>query len=427
MKIYINKTSDVEKGRYSNVIALLLLMLLFLPGFIQAQKDSISYGLTNNQDTILKYISPMEYAFMMHEETSWLFKVNTTLTDLYRYRNYMKVGVEKRIAPSLTLELGLEQLYNEVPSEFPLNHGVHTSIESKWYYRLNKRIQQKNVARNMSDNYISIGVAYTRYWVNKGFSDWEDFTSPKSRSAISGYLKWGMQRRFLKNGHADMGFEVGLSNKLNVKLSPSFIFSTYVNMGLAFTKDKFMLDGNKLCPVLKCYDASNFALKSNVSSLLSLHLSEFLNRIAINPNIAFERKVGNSAFSINTEANGIYGYSEYYFSYNDSFNNSDFWRFGFQLEGRWYYNLKRRMLQGKTGNSLSANYITIGGLYNISKADYQKKWESQPIIYGAIGWQRFFGKHMYYDIQLGYEYFLNTEPNVQESQPRIKMGIGYRF
>ncbi len=77
------------------------------------------------------------------------------------------------------------------------------------------------------------------------------------------------------------------------------------------------------------------------------------------------------------------------------------------LEGRWYYNLKRRIRKGKTGNGLSANYIAFGGLIGYGESYSIDSFVK--VLHLVTGWQRLFGEHLYYDINLDLDIFMNKD------------------
>lgn len=400
------------------VITFLGLSISCLPSYSQSktQTDTISH----ETDSIIKYLTPLEYAFMMHENTSWLIKSSIFINN-YVSGSYINASIEKSIASSFTLNLGVEQssYYNLYSGSYYIpTGGYQTSLETRWYYRSNKRIKENGVARNMSDNYLSVGVGYTR------ITDTENHY-------YSTYIKWGIQRRFLKYGHADIGIKAGIGYNSNEKSSPFLIFNTYTDFGLAITKDKYKLDSEKLCPVLKCYEAESFLIKSNLSNLLSVSIFNNYQMINIVPNIAFERKLGKSAFSVLTEFSPVLHYENRLTIIENERYRHEWWSLllDFTLQGRWYYNLKRRMLQGKTGNGLSANYIAFGGRYRFAfsslyKADIFSSNLSYSSFHITTGWQRLFSKHLYYDVQLGIEY-LNS--NSYTYSPKFNIAVGYRF
>lgn len=407
------------------IFACMIIWMIFKVATVFSQVASPPNTSKKLSDSTIQYITPLEYAFMMHEETSWLFKTDIS----YNYgRFYGKIGIEKRIAPSFTLNLKVDQnIYDDVSGD-RTSGGISTSLESRWYYRLNKRVRINKVARNMSDNYFAFGLDYTRLFKNKDLDHWA-FTD---YNYLTLFLKWGLQRRFLKYGHADVGIKIGATNAIGDFYSTELAFATYVDLGLAFTKDRYKLDREKLCPVMKCYESTNHILKSNLSNLFNININRHYLGISISPHIAFERKIGDAPFSFNTEIQARYGYSKY--KGNDEVLYSNWnWNAEIMLEGRWYYNLKRRILKGKTGNGLSANYVALGGSYKYERAEYYDQGYFMPDVYVSVGWQRVFGKHFYFDVSFGIEYNFevqNSKGYIIQSkglEPRFKIAVGYRF
>ncbi len=370
---------------------------------------------TSKQDSTVKYLTPWEYAFMMGEETSWLFKIDVPARSGL---NQIKVGIEKKIAPSFSLDLkaGFYATNNQYDVNWSDNNsaGFYASLETRWYYRMNKRVREDKLARNMSDNYLAVGLSYSQS-LNSSYIYFKPITV---------FAKWGLQRRFLKYGHIDFGVKAGALFLINRKGSRIFSFSNFVDVGFAFTKDKYELDRKKLCPILKCYDADKFIIKSNLSGLFEISISKS-KYIALSPHIAFERKISKSSFSVNLELRSHFSYT--LFNYQEVKKN--YWLFSSNvlLEGRWYYNLKNRILKGKTGNGLSANYIALGGslIYSEGTNLYGNKFHNYLHI--STGWQRLFSKHLYLDINVGFGYRFETENvNAGHSWPS-NIAVGYRF
>lgn len=386
---------------------------------IQTQTDTTS----QLPDSSMQYISSMEYAFMMHEETSWMIKTSIILLNDYTNQNPIKLAFEKRIAKSFTMNMAFDQ-YIDLPntSDHP-NYAIHGTIETRWYYRQNRRIKNHQLARNMSDNYLAFGVGYSQFFnpYNYQYPEYQLL----SDKYLSIYTKWGLQRRFLKPGHADMGVTAGLMNALNGEFKPSLILNTYVEFGMCFTKDKYKPDPDKICPFVKCYEADRFVFKTNISDLLNIGLYEYYKWIDFSPHLAFERKIGSSPFSMNTEIDASVGYSE---TVTDNHYYDRYWQAGLILEGRWYYNLKNRIRTGSSGNGLSANYIAVGGsCYYLEDSRYDITGQFSPQLHVATGFQRLISNHMYFDIQLGVNYYF--EPNRFNSffDPRARLALGYRF
>ena len=398
------------------------LSIFWLP--VYAQSDIQTDTTTLKADSTLKYVNLWEYAFMMHEETSWLFKIDFPVNSrLY----VIKLGFEKKIAPSFSIDFEIE-LYSTSKYENKVwsserNYGISASLETRWYYRMNKRVREKKVARNMSDNYLAVGLTYTQSR-NAPLFDY---------NAIIAFAKWGFQRRFLKYGHVDFGVKASAVFLINRPGTLIYSLSNFVDVGLAFTKDTYKLDREKLCPLLKCYEADKFIIKSDISRIFRLSFTKYMVHGGISPHIAFERKIGKSPFSVNAELRAAM--SNYYMFEVKEYHW--YFRSDILLEGRWYYNLKQRILKGKTGNGLSANYIAMGWENTFKSTIYldntrRNNFYNQVFI--TTGIQRLYSKHMYFDVNFGLGFWLETEEYYDLKDyleynlyPYTRFALGYRF
>ncbi len=381
-------------------------VIMFL---IIALSNPVSSQTTESSDTLVKYLTPMEYAFMMHEPTSWMVKIGA-LSGTNRWGSFYIAAYEKRIAPTFTLNLAAN--FGTIRYEY--GSSVQLSLESRWYYRLNKRIREKKTTRNMSDNYLALGISSAFYFNN----DIEE------NNIYTLYTKWGLQRRFLKHWYIDFGIKTGLGLTSFDNPSPYFVFNTFTNVGVAFTKDRYKLNKEKLCPILRCYAADNYVFKINLNGIFYFSNYNKRNTAFFIPNLSFEKKIGEAPFSINTELKAFY----YYHEWPD--HNTHYITYGAEmlLESRWYYNLRRRILKGKTGNGLSANYITLGGTYKFihEVGDIGLNY-FVPSVYLATGWQRLFSKHLYLDVKIGIGYQFETKYTDASIIWPLQIGVGYRF
>jgi hypothetical protein len=409
----------------------ILLMLFSLGNFnrLHAQSDSLSYTQETQQDSSIAYLSPMEYAFMLHEKTNWLLKANLLVQTENRETVRFKLSFEKKIAKAFSLDAAIS--YNgSGPNADIYIHGSEFSLESRWYYKTGENKQSNTT--NLSGAYFALGASYNK---TKSSTDSQGIRS--DYSSIPVFAKWGLQRRFLKHGYVDFGVRTGANISLTDWAPTSFTLSTYVDAGLAFTRDKQELDFDKLCPVLRCHAADRFLLKTNLVDIISLGFVRKTFIGTIRPNIAVEAKLGNAPFSINTKLSCGLSYSKSW--------NSDFHTFILApqvlVEGRWYYNLNRRILNGKSGNGLSANYISFGGLYH---GEYQTvvgeqyNYDFNKEFFGgrlSTGIQRTIGKHLYFDVNIGvgygkeHEYDGANDKTTNQNKFIFDFGIaiGYRF
>ncbi len=396
-----------SKLNISGWAGLCLTILIFCPKFILAQNEDVIQDSSNLvKDSELQYLAPWEHAFMMHEETKWIFKA---FLNGYDESGGMKIGFETKLKRSFSVNIdgGITSMYYPDPERDYINrtNSYFLSLDARWYYRQKKRIQEKKLSANLSDNYISLGYRFS----------YLDFDRIKAQQI---FARWGLQRRFLSNGIVDMGFEFGTFLDKDQKM---YQLGNYLNIGLAYAKDKYKLDREKLCPVLRCYAADSYVFKVNFTELVNMFFGDKAIRLKFRPEIAFEKKLGLSPFSINTQLA-----AQLYYSGLQSMSDRQFsYRIDVLLEGRWYYNLKRRIRKGKTGNGLSANYIALGGNIMYDDPMYNHKTQFRNNLHLITGWQRLFGEHLYFDLSIGFTYLPDNSEYYIE--PRLKTAVGYRF
>lgn len=433
MKIKKNKPLKL-----TGLVFLTIAQFFVLTQNAQGQTDSLKYAAETENDTLVEYLSPMEYAFMFHEETNWLFKANLLLNSEFNGTANLKLSLEKKIFKNFSLNAVLFNYtsFNLGIYPGPYNEdGIEFSLEPRWYYNKRRHILNNEPTTNLSGAYFAVGAGYRMALTNQ-----THVTNYKNLEFIPLFAKWGFQRRFLKRGYLDVGIMAGWNNSLNKEKWSTFFFNTYVDAGLAFTRDKHKLDFEKLCPVLKCHAADRFLLKTNLLNSINLaYIREALVGSLV-PNISAEFKLGTSPFSINTQLAVKFQYSKT--------SDFDFNTFSISphllMEGRYYYNLNRRILMGKSGNGLSANYISLGATYRgefyTYKSDGHKSHQGSSFV-GVIartGIQRLISDHFYFDLNIGVGYgientfdnYTGTKTNQKQTARAIfdlGFGIGYRF
>ena len=378
------------------------LISISLPYASNAQTDTT--GTDAKGDSIIQYLTPLEYAFMMHEETKFMLRVPV-----------VGVGAEVEVLPYFTL---LGQFYFRDNRMFH-DYAYTLHAEMRYFYG-----SKKKGVRNMSGNYFAIGYENPTLLIEFQKSGFY-------------YGRWGIQRRFLGYGLIDMGINAGFSS--GKEYSPDkgtthvrnglFIQSTaQVGLGFVFGKQK-TLDRDKLCPVLKCYESETFLLKIKTNSLVSLHAEKDKynnerHEIHIEPKIAIEQKVLDLPISIGGDL-GL-NYTWWDLGQHTGSNITDTGFLIGRIQTRFYYNLKNRIRKGKTGNSLSANYLSAG--------IYQSAWlssnSSVDYDYGytlTTGIQRTFSEHFYFDVELGVQLGSYPISSIYEQWVYSDIQLGIKF
>ena len=98
-------TGNIYNQKIGFLVAVYLLILL--------TKQAASQNDTSAQlpDSIVQYIAPIDYALMMHENTSWLVKASLIDNIWLNGRTYVKFGIEKRVFRPLTINLSYNPSY----------------------------------------------------------------------------------------------------------------------------------------------------------------------------------------------------------------------------------------------------------------------------------------------------------------------------
>ena len=140
--------------------------------------------------------------------------------------------------------------------------------------------------------------------------------------------------------------------------------------------------------------------------------------IAGSISIEYERKLGKSPLSINPFLSLAYTVA-----FKEESMNSSQLMVGTNI--RYYYNLKKRIRKGKTGDNLFANYVG-------ARVAYLPK-DAEELFYGyGIMWglQRRLFKNLYVDYQLGFLLQSNFKP-IPETQGSgssfggLKIGLAF--
>jgi hypothetical protein len=157
--------------------------------------------------------------------------------------------------------------------------------------------------------------------------------------------------------------------------------------------------------------------------------------------IGYEQKIAKSPFSINFEgiASPFRLKNTEILRGGKDVEKTTGRRFGFTIEPRWYYNLNKRMANGKSGNNLLGNYLSFEMLYqNQSFKKHHIDNTFAPFHIESLtftplwGTQQQFSKRLFYDFKLGWGvrtsqegkkwYFTNFQSNIYAD-----ILIGLRF
>lgn len=390
---------------------------------MEAQTDTLQINEEVGGVGVVDYLSPLEYAFMMHQETPWMFKLSMPVPGTNNTRTFSTIN-DNRFNTGSVLGIAFER---KIGTDWSVNASASylgTSgtrsyfdfeVAPRWYYGMRKKVREGKSGNHLSGNYLSTGVVYQR---NTNAANWLTF-----------FGEWGVQRRFLSNGFLDFGFRVGYSSPLASGSQGSLSIGSNVNIGLAFAKDRQKMDASRLCDVFKCFDSQKRLLKLNGLNLFNAVFIDNVQSIRSSLEIGYEEKIGTSPFSIAAHISGSFNHSRDH----DIFRQQVF-GLTTRIGPRYYYNLRRQIAKGKSGNGLNGNYfalefVTENSFYNNMFLNERSKGRDFRMAGDfLVGFQRTISDRLYYDFSIGIGVTESpTEPGKLEWRLPVNLGIGLRF
>jgi len=177
-------------------------------------------------------------------------------------------------------------------------------------------------------------------------------------------LRFGIQRKIFGKNFIDiqagpqfLTWRTSFSPGNNMESKNNFWgFSTRVRMGLVLGKKNLSLNAGQKCNVFQCFEERQKMFKVDFLNLLSISITDF-RRFSGKFILSYEHKF-NSFWSINSELSWIYLFLN---SNNNGVSDSKFNYAGLRLklQGRYYYDMKKRIARGKSANNLSGNYFGL--------------------------------------------------------------------
>lgn len=354
-------------------------ILLFLATQFElpAQKDTTYQTIHQESGEFVAPIveTPADRVFRTRVPSKWMFKlnlgpsVNFNDNSQFRYRNSsngvpVEVGVEYKLSPvaSIGAYYGMKLGYQSTDDFLDEGEWLYSSslaVEGRWYHDIKKRIRSGHSANNFGGRYLALEASLLN---NSTVISPIIINKLWKQGRLS--LRYGLQHRFLRNGYFDVSIGVGISDQYGIIKLPK-IFSTdqRVAVGLAAfaPKPKMLNPITGVCDVLHCQDELYNMFKINLLNVLSFQSDGSNHNFDLQPNIAFERKIGRSPFSVELDLVAAFNSSKYiYYNIFDRYSaryTSAKWNATGEL--RWYYNMRKRILKGRSGNNLSGTFIGL--------------------------------------------------------------------
>jgi hypothetical protein len=204
-------------------------------------------------------------------------------------------------------------------------------------------------------------------------------------------LNYGIQKRVFNNWY--MGYQVGVgaanttyttSRWITLGPDPTLNFDNHqwesrleskFTIGLAFGGNK--KEQANTCDLFRCFEEENSLWKFDIQNAIPSitqkgHFNDYAS-FKMGLSAAYEHKIGQSSWSINTELSGFY---------NTNNNRSELplknLHIGLGIEPRYYYNMKKRMANGKSANNLSGNYFAVETSLNYFNQEAYTSYSNAP-------------------------------------------------
>lgn len=370
------------------------------------------------QDSVV-YLTAEQEAFMIDKETKYLFKTRPLQVEQKLSEAF---SINFFFAPELLFGRVLTSTSNET---FLSSVYLEAETELRYYYKLPRLIKEGKQANNLSSSYFGFGGRFgkTVYSSDKSFTT-------ASRTSYQLYGAWGEQKRFLNYGYLDYGLElsyqrskIGINPLGGAGVYNTVNLSTRTNVGFAFGQTYDIKEETK-CPIFKCYLDRKSAFKINYNSLLAISVgknvvSENRNEffIRINPNIAYEHKIGSTPFSLIQDLDVLVSLTN-----TKGIDRNDFgvgvYSIDYELGGRYYFHLKSDIKKGKSGNNLAGGYGFLRGSYERFVSEFTFTRPDGPFISKykneniraefGVGYQKSVLNDLYFDLQFGFRPKLKT-------------------
>lgn len=284
--------------------------------FILCSTIGLAQDFSESQDSII-YLTNNDEVFLLDKKTR--IAVKTT---------------------PLSVEAKIGKAFSIIPQIEHLSNVNYFAVEGRYYYQMANRIKAGLQANNISGRYIS--ALYHRRETR---------------------LSYGFQQRVMNRCYIDLGLRLSRFERVRqIPHTTAISLSTYANFGLIIGK-KHSIDPDKVCSVVRCHSNRKNAWRINLSRLLSItreggspNENGSFWSFELNPEITFEQKILNSSFSVESYIQGDWRFNTIN---NTNSNNSATVSVGV----KYFYEMSRKILKGKSGNNLSGNFFFLRNVH----------------------------------------------------------------
>lgn len=406
-----------------NITTIVLMMGLSI--FALAQQDTTITETTETVEVFQKqtFLEEYDYVFRTQKPEKQLLKIDLTNWSGGLFYVNGELEFEQKLGEqfSLNTEVGFLRDRNGITRRFidPNTRYTewHVEVEPRFYYNMKKRMEEDKAVNNLTGSYVGLRAGYA--WI-PSFST-SNLMTPEHQindmlQTYTAELTYGVQGRLFKWGYFNMNVGVGAKAREdvitydagNITTEMDVDFSLRYDVGIGIALGNTSGDQQApTCDFLKCFVEEKDMWKIDLSDVI-LGVNPDFKVYGGDLNVGYERKIGNSPFSVSTELTGGYLSSG---PFEDTARFGDFRgaktvKFGYRVEPRWYFNMNRRIAQGKAANNLSGAYVALSTAGRFMRSSFRESnviaMEHNYTAAGLIGYQQRIFKNGYIDASIGY-------------------------
>jgi hypothetical protein len=162
-------------------------------------------------------------------------------------------------------------------------------------------------------------------------------------------------------------------------------FNTRVAIGLALAAPRAGKGSGSqsYCDVLRCFLEERQMFRFDLLQLVQFR-SDY---VQFKPSFAYERKIGESPFSVELEGAFTGTGRKLYFTGDERTWGWEY-KAALSAEPRWYFLQKNRIAKGKSGNNLAGVYGGVNARYKWHYSEiYNQNWEKGAQLSPIVGFQ----------------------------------------
>ncbi len=346
-----------RKGKLQLYFRTVIILLIFNPWTVKSQNEVAEFSPEWLDTTQSVYVSDYAEVFRSYLPARHLFKINlngyfrssqsfASSQSPYAWEGFT-FAYERRIGRQYSAEfrVGLipEFLF---PDQSALDYLGGVGIGFRRYFNSSIKTEYCLEETNLSGLYLSAEVHYG----HKGVKSHE-FLSPDVKILYNSFgLGLGYQKRVLNHSFVNMKVLAGFDPRFHYlagsrEVNRRFFFYPSVEFGFAFGGQQSSRSSS--CVLFNCQQEADELYKLDVFPMLNGNY--WRDQLGFGVHFEREKRLGEGPFSYTT---GIgLGVKDYHNSTNLLWS-----LFG---DVRYYYNLKSRILRGRTANNFSASFISL--------------------------------------------------------------------